>query len=421
MLSIVPGLATAPPNAVTEMALTANELYEEALTRFEAGDLAGAIQRMQESLAKGAASTERWNTLGNLLAHAQRFNEAASAFRRALGRSPRSASIWNNLGAVLLRDQHVVGAECAFRRAISLQESFHEAHQNLALLLDGRGDTLEAARHHCLAFVHGPRAGKTPAMLGTAYYHLGQFEEAARVYRDWVLAEPENPVARHRLAACLNEDVPTRGSDDFVEQSFDAFAPHFDDHLAGLAYCGPETVAAAVARVRPVDASARILDVGCGTGLCGTVLRPLAAQLDGVDLSSGMLDRARVRGCYDRLEKVELTGFLESCRSAYDVVVAADTFNYFGDLAPVFRAAAQALEADGHLVFTIEDGREACPEQGWCLAVHGRYLHAPATIEAWLQAAGFAVHHARPLALRRELGQDVAAVVYTAQRVGHGR
>ena len=43
------------------------------------------------------------------------------------------------------------------------------------------------------------------------------------------------------------------------------------------------------------------VDLGCGTGLMGPLLRPhVSSYLEGVDLSVGMVDKARERGCYDR-------------------------------------------------------------------------------------------------------------------------
>lgn len=404
-----------PPADSAELSLVLDP-REEALAAFNAGQRDEAIAALQEALAAGTADPQGWNDLGNMLAHVGRLGEAATAFRRALGRAPRSAPLWNNLGAVLLRDNHVVGAECAFRRAIALQESFHQAHQNLAQLLESRGESLEAARHHCLAFVHGPREGKTPAMLGLAYYHLGQMEAAAQVYREWLEAEPENPVARHRLAACLREGVPTRVSDAYVEATFDAFAPTFDAHLRGLGYQGPELVGQALAACELAPGSVRALDAGCGTGLCGDVLRPYANQLHGVDLSAAMLARAYQRAVYDRLEKSELTGFMSTQRHAYELVVAADSFNYFGELFPVFEAAANALLPGGLLLFTVEDGDGRCDERGWHLAMHGRYVHAARAVEEWLGLAGFELLAVRSAPLRRELGEDVNGRIYTARR-----
>lgn len=40
----------------------------------------------------------------------------------------------------------------------------------------------------------------------------------------------------------------------------------------------------------------------CGTGLMGPLLRAHVDLLEGVDLSSGMIEKAKERGCYDKLE-----------------------------------------------------------------------------------------------------------------------
>ena len=49
-----------------------------------------------------------------------------------------------------------------------------------------------------------------------------------------------------------------------------------------------------------------ILDLGCGTGLAGLAFQPLAARLDGVDLSPAMIEKARARGIYDHLDVADL-------------------------------------------------------------------------------------------------------------------
>ncbi len=64
------------------------------------------------------------------------------------------------------------------------------------------------------------------------------------------------------------------------------------------------------------------------------------------------------RKTYDDLVKFELTEFLNRQTEAYDVIASADTLCYFGDLEPVFRAAAKALKPGGLLAFTLEDARD---------------------------------------------------------------
>src|SRR3546814_6752733 len=89
---------------------------------------------------------------------------------------------------------------------------------------------------------------------------------------------------------------------------FDQFAHDFDEVLAKLDYQAPKLIEGAVARwLAGQEASdLDILDAGCGTGLCGLLLKPRARKLTGVDLSPGMIEKAQERGVYDELVAAEL-------------------------------------------------------------------------------------------------------------------
>ena len=66
---------------------------------------------------------------------------------------------------------------------------------------------------------------------------------------------------------------------------------------------------------RPAAAGTRFrsaLDLGCGTGLCGPLVRPMVDRLTGVDLSARMIEKARSLGVYDRLEQGDIVEFLDA-------------------------------------------------------------------------------------------------------------
>src|SRR5207248_233908 len=91
-----------------------------------------------------------------------------------------------------------------------------------------------------------------------------------------------------------------------------------------------------IAGAKPIagvaDASLDVLDLGCGTGLCGALLRRWARTLVGVDLSPGMLEKARERGCYDRLEQGDLVAVMRTMPArSFDLIVATDVLIYIGD------------------------------------------------------------------------------------------
>ena len=144
-------------------------------------------------------------------------------------------------------------------------------------------------------------------------------------------------------------------------------------------------------------------------------MRPAAKRLVGVDLSPAMLEAARAKNCYDELEEGELCAFMRRRSAAFDAIVAADTFNYFGALEEVLSAAAASLKPDGLLVMTLEKAITDIG-QNYRIEPHGRYTHGQEYARAALKEAKFDLMSAEGQILRRERGEDVHGLVLTARR-----
>lgn len=253
-------------------------------------------------------------------------------------------------------------------------------------------------------------------MLARAYIALGDIEKASQVYRVWLAEEPEHPVPLHYLRACTGEPPPPRASDDYVAISFNSYADQFDVSLANLGYCGPVLVSSALANAYAAGhAYGVVADAGCGTGLCGPVLRGGATRLVGVDLAANMLAKAKERGCYDELLEGELTAFFLTRPSEFDTIVAADSLCYFGALEGFARAAYLGLKSGGILIFTVEclDADDGSPYR---LRQNGRYAHAGRYVRSCLANAGFEVSDLRRDILRTEDGAPVYCLVVTTRR-----
>src|SRR5262249_52601385 len=257
-------------------------------------------------------------------------------------------------------------------------------------------------------------------LLAIAYCELGQRDKAIEIFEKWVKDDPDSPVANHMLAAVSGRGVPARASDAFVEASFDTFAESFERKLEQLSYRAPSLVAAAIKDSGLVPAGALdILDAGCGTGLCGPLVKPYARSLVGVDLSTGMLTKAQQKRVYDRLIKDELTHFLQAHHGAFDLILSADTLVYFGALEEVAAAAHGALRPGGLFVFSVEE--LVSPPEGveFRIETHGRYSHSQSYVERVLNGAGFATNIAHA-DLRTESALPVAGLVVRATAmIGH--
>jgi SAM-dependent methyltransferase len=91
----------------------------------------------------------------------------------------------------------------------------------------------------------------------------------------------------------------------------------------------------------------RAADLGCGTGRTGVWLRSRGVpSIDGVDLTSEMLDAARRRGIYDSLRVADAcdTGLPTE---AYDVVTSCLIDEHLRDLGPLYRESARLARPGG--------------------------------------------------------------------------
>jgi predicted TPR repeat methyltransferase len=252
--------------------------------------------------------------------------------------------------------------------------------------------------------------------LAEAREKLGDLDGAADAFRAFLAGDPSDALgAAPRLALIGRAEKPSALPKAYVARLFDDYAPRFDAHLADdLGYRGPALMAEALDEVAPGRRFAAALDIGCGTGLMGEALRARVDRLIGVDLSPGMIAKARERGLYDALEAAEATNFLmRSAPRAYDCLLAADALCYFGDLGPIFRAARGALGHGGVFAFSLEsfDGED------FRLQGTLRFAHTRAYVEAATREADFRPLLMRDASTRREAGADVRGLVVAVEPV----
>jgi predicted TPR repeat methyltransferase len=219
----------------------------------------------------------------------------------------------------------------------------------------------------------------------------------------------------YALAAIGAEDAPPASPQHYVKELFDQYAHRFDEHLRDtLGYRTPEMLIACVLPFLGTAAGARdTVDLGCGTGLCGPLLRPLSRRLAGVDLSPKMIEQSRHRGCYDDLECAELTAYLDRHGGAFDLAMAADVLVYIGDLAALFAAAQRALRAQGLFALSVESHSGAT----WLLRATRRYAHSNAYLHALAASHGFTVETLQDTVLRHDHRGDIGGTLAVLRRV----
>jgi predicted TPR repeat methyltransferase len=424
-------------------------LFQGAVKAHQAGRFAEAQTLYQRTLARWPGDPDALHFFGVLRHNQKQSREGIELIRRSLQSAPDNAHAWLNLGNVFLETDQIERAKAAYERASVLAPGFADAWFNLGVCLRRLDDARAAVEvldravalrpgHAITLYQRGiarREAGDMQAAesdfraalllktdytevyesLGMLLYRQGRVADAALVYGAWLERDPHSSIARHMAAAMSGQNAPRRASDAYVTETFNRFAATFDANLAQLGYRAPELVADALTHAAgPGLKLACVLDAGCGTGLCGVLLRSRSKRLVGVDLSPAMLEAARAKNCYDELEEGELCAFMRRRCAAFDAIVAADTFNYFGALEEVLSAAAGSLKPDGLLVMTLEKSNtDAAPD--YRIEPHGRYTHCPEYASAALAQAKFDLMSAEEQVLRRERGEDVRGLVVTAR------
>jgi predicted TPR repeat methyltransferase len=344
-----------------------------------------AAASAEQALAARPGYADALQALGNALQALERFGDAVQAYDAALAKAPpaRQAEIWCARGAALKKSGGLAAALDSYDHALRLRPDY-------AMAAHYRANALRA---------------------------LGRREDAIAAYRRAQQLGADPAGIAFALAALGEGELPASAPADYIKGLFDQYAGHFDQHLVGvLGYRTPELLKDLLdEHLGGAPALASALDLGCGTGLCAPMLRPLARHLAGVDLSEKMLDKARESGLYDELACADIVDWLRRRDAEWDLVLAADVLVYVGDLAPLFGQVARVLRTGGLFAFSVE-ALAADGGPGYAITVSNRFAHAPAYVRACAQAAGLSLIEQREAVLRREHGADVGGLLFLLRR-----
>lgn len=347
------------------------------------------------------------------VAHYQagRLPQAEQKFAAALALVPGRPSVLTNLGAVRLRLGRAEEALAVLQEALAQEPANPEALGHCATALAELGRTSEALACFDRALAADARPASLWTLRGTALRELGRLQEAAASYREALARGGDAELLRYYLAGVEHAPAPSHPPRQYVEALFDGYAAQFDQHVVqALGYDAPQVL------TRRLAAQGRrwqhALDLGCGTGLAGPLLRPLAGRVTGVDLSAGMLARAAALDAYDALQQADAVEFLDRTEERFDLVLAADVFIYVGALDEVFARVALRTPPGASFCFTVEESGEG----DVVLRPSLRYAHSEAGIRALAGAHGFRVAAMERRAVREEQRQPVAGLFFWLDR-----
>jgi predicted TPR repeat methyltransferase len=254
-----------------------------------------------------------------------------------------------------------------------------------------------------------PMLGQAWSDRGTLLREMGRMDEAAASFEKAIAAGADPQLNTWFLASARGDTAARSTPRAYVERLFDDYAGDFQEHVVGaLQYRAHETLIDHLLQMKTRHFRS-VLDLGCGTGLCGTLLTPVAGRVDGVDVSSAMVEQARATGAYTLLVHEDIADYLADADRSDDLVLAADVFIYVGDLDRIFTGVARVLEAGGQFCFTVEPATGDAEVQ---LLPSLHYAHSESYVRRLADQHGFEVDASFRAALRNDQEQAVEGLYF---------
>lgn len=140
---------------------------------------------------------------------------------------------------------------------------------------------------------------------------------------------------------------------DELARRYDQWADEYDSDLdREFGYMGPALAADFFARYVPLDA--HVLDAGAGTGLVGVELAKRGyADINGLDISQGMLDEARKKGVYRQLDRMTLGEMLAYATEEFDAVISVGVLTLGHAPASSLDELVRVTKSGGHVIFGL--------------------------------------------------------------------
>ena len=304
-------------------------------------------------------------------------NLAKTHYLKALELNAEDTQTLFNLGYLNMQQDNLDMAIQFYQRTVQINPNLFAAQNNLAV-----------------AFLAKPH-------IGMALQH---FREALRI-------QPDNKSIPYTIQALKQNQPLLSAPPDYVQSLFNAYADHYEPHLLeALDYRVPDLFKKTFIPFVSSSSLLHILDLGCGTGLCGALFKPYAKHLTGVDLSPNMLNVAAEKNLFDELVTQELTVFLQDKNQQYDLILAGDVLVYLGDLTHLFSLVKKALRPGGFFIFNAE----ICKETSFKMNQSGRFSHDKNYLDRLLQQNHFIMNSYQQVITRQQNNEPVYGHLYLA-------
>ena len=413
-----------------------------AVVYLQTGKINESLVASKKSVKLEPQDSEAQNNLCVILKKLGRINEAEASLRQAIKLRPDYAVNHFNLGVILQDLGKFEKAEASYRQAIILRPDYVEAHYNLGNAFKELGKLEESEKSYRQAIKLKPDYAKAYNNLGNVLEHLSRLNEAEASYRKAITLKCDYADFYANLGNTLRDQdklleaklnykkaIEIKGDSkkfnhifdaltgkttnfaprEYVEGLFDNYAINFENSLVNkLEYKIPNKITEIFINKSSNIQSISVLDLGCGTGLIGDQIKKYCSNLEGIDLSKSMLEIAKAKNIYDKLEHKDIIDYLSTEVLDFDYFISTDVFVYIGNLSEIFRLIKSRNKSKGKLIFSTEH----TDRDNFVLEKTGRYSHSKKYIDTLCQEFDYILSHFETINLRKNKDKFIIGGLY---------
>jgi len=386
---------------------------------------------------------------GISLLAAGELDQAEIAFERAIKSKPLQDTGYLHKGKLLLIRGRDREAEVCFAKALNCNPHAHEALYGLSIINERQGQ-LDAALALAIQAVNANGAiFDSLVLLGQLLLRKQNWHSAEQIFqqtlsvvpdnlyvlqglisalsaqgklatlcdhiRDLIVAKPDNKALAY-LHHALSGENPLRAPAEYVTAYFNDYAERYDYFLQPMHLYRSSMICDALLSLPQLKdkSGLSLLDLGCGAGEAGDLLYDITQVRVGIDLAIRMLDKARMRKCYQDLYALDIVEFVMGSDRAFDIIIAADVLPYIGDLEPFITGARNVMSSGSLFAFTVE---KAEGKTSFQLHANGRYSHGQAYVQELLSHHGYDIVLQDDILLRFHMNAPVKGMLFVIKKM----
>ena len=330
-----------------------------------------ALKKVNNLLKIQPNNADLHNNKGIILRALKKYNDALKCYKDAIIIDKNNPIYFNNRGNLYWDMGEEKLADKDYNKSLDINPKYYDALINLIKLRQYQ-ELHEEAENLCLKALEINKNNNMGfKLLGISQINQRKIDLGIKNLNISQKIKFDRSI-EHQIDILKGKEVDTTPME-FIENTFDHYANKFDHHLINiLNYSVPNFIEKELNLIDKKIKFENVIDLGCGTGLCGKFLKNKSSNLIGIDISPRILEKADKKNIYDKLICSNFIDYLKKTSSQFDLFVAADVFIYTGEISETFDLIKKRASKESYFIFSTETLNQG----NYKLQESGRFSHS---------------------------------------------